>query len=108
MDDEEEDRGLWEQKIEEIRNFQRERPRQEISKQQCENLIAIYNKYQHVFSNTPGKVKGYQCKINFREPVDFHRKSYPIAYSLKNEVRTEINRMIAEDIICLLYTSRCV
>ena len=63
------------------------------------HILAIYNTYQHVFSNTPGKIKGYQCKINFREPVDFHRKSYPIAYSLKNEVRTEINRMIAEDII---------
>ena len=99
MADEEEGRELWERKIEEIRTFQGEQPQQEITKKQAENLILIYNTYQHVFSNTPGKVKGYQCKINFHEPVDFHRKSYPIAYSLKNEVRTEINRMMEEDII---------
>ena len=86
MDDEEEERDLWKRKIEEIRTFQRERPQHEITQKQAEKLITIYQTYQHVFSNTPGKVKGYQCKINFREPVDFHRKSYP----------------------CLLYTSRCV
>ena len=94
--DEDDNSELWEKKLEEIRIFQRNRPNQEISKKQVENLIKIYQKYQHVFSNTPGKVKGYQCKINFREPVDFHRKSYPIAYSLKNEVRAEINRMMEE------------
>ena len=81
------------------RQFQRSRPDQHISEEQAENLIEIYKKYKHVFSNTPGKVKGYQCRINFWEPVDFHRKSYPIAYSLKNEVRAEINRMMEEDII---------
>ena len=90
---------MWKRKVEEIRRFQRERPQQEITGEQAEKLIAIYQAYQHVFSNTPGKVKGFQCKINFREPIDFHRKSYPIAYSLKNEVRTEINRMMEEDII---------
>ena len=82
INDEEDNSELWEKKLEEIRVFQRSRPNQEITKTQVENLIKIYQKYQHVFSNTPGKVKGYQCKINFREPVDFHRKSYPIAYSL--------------------------
>ena len=46
-----------------------------------------------------GKVKGYQCVINFKEPVNFTRKSYPIAYSIKHEVRNEINRMIQDDII---------
>ena len=45
------------------------------------------------------RVKGYQCKLKFREPVEFHKKSYPIAYSLKEAVRTEINRMMADDII---------
>ena len=79
---------LWYSTLEEIRAFQRERTDQWISERQAENLIEIYNKYKYIFSNAPGKVKGYQCKINFKEPVNFHRKSYPIA--------------------CLLYTSRCV
>ena len=61
-----------------------------------ERLITIYNKYRHIFS---GKVKDYQCKITFKEPVDFHKKSYPIAYSLKDAVRAEIQRMMDDDII---------
>ena len=88
--DEDNSSELWGEKLEEIRIFQRSRPDQDISKEQVENLIKIYEKYQHVFSNTPGKVKGYQCKINFREPVDFHRKSYPIAYSLKKKSQLKL------------------
>ena len=96
---EDDDPKLWQSKLEEIREFQREKTYGQISKIQAENLIQIYNKYKHVFSNAPGKVKGYQCVINFKEPVNFRRKSYPIAYSIKNEVRDEINRMIQDDII---------
>ena len=90
---------LWYNKLEVIRVFQRERKDQGISEGQAEHLIEIYNRYKHIFSNTPGKVKDYQCEIKFKEPVDFHRKSYPIAYSLKDEVRAEINRMMEDDII---------
>ena len=54
--EEEERKTLWNQKLEEIITFQRERPMQEISKQQSKKLIAIYNEYQHVFSNIPGTV----------------------------------------------------
>ena len=96
---EESDQELWSSKLEEIRTFQREGQDQRISMFQAEDLIDIYNRYRHVFSNAPGKVKDYQCKIEFKEPVDFHKKSYPIAYSLKNEVRAEINRMMEDDII---------
>ena len=63
MAEEEEHKALWKQKLEEIITFQRERPLQEISEQQSKKLMAIYNDYQHVFSNTPGKVKGYQLSL---------------------------------------------
>ena len=43
--------------------------------------------------------RNYQCEIRFKEPVNFNRKSYPIAYSLKEAVREEINRLLKEDII---------
>ena len=89
---------LWKKKLEEIRQFQYEKTEAKLTKQQVENLIRIYEKYRHVFSEAPGKVKNYQCKIRFKEQVEFHKKSYPIAYSLKEAVRTEINRMI-DDII---------
>ena len=90
---------LWNEKLEEIRRFKYEQKEEHLTESQVENLISEYNKYRHVFSDVPGKVKGYQCELKFKEPVNFNKKSYPIAYSLKEAVRTEINRMLVDDII---------
>ena len=81
---------LWRCKLEEIKNFQQEKTGVKLSKGQVEKLISIYNKYRHIFSDAPGKVKGYQCKLKFREPVEFHKKNYYIAYSLKEALRREL------------------
>ena len=105
------DEELWLSKLEEIRNFQREGQDKQISVHQAEELINIYNRYRHIFSDAPGKVKDYQCMIRFKEPVDFKKKSYPIAYSQRNAVRAEINQMMEDDIIELSqspYTSPIV
>ena len=90
ISDETDNEQLWHEKIEEIRTFQREKTNAQLTVQQAEQLIDVYNRYRHVFSDTPGKVRDYyQCEFEFREPVNFNKKSYPIAF-------------------CLLYTSRCV
>ena len=91
--------NLWEAKIGEIQQFQSTNRTKSPSPGQLGRLITIYNKYRHVFSDLPGKVKNYQCILNFKEPVNFNRKSYPIAYSLKEAVRTEINQLMEDDII---------
>ena len=100
----EENPELWLEKLEEIRDFQRTKARGLVSEKQAEQLIKVYIKYRHIFSNAPGKARDYQCTIKFKTPVEFNRKSYPIAYSLKNEVREELNRMIEDDIIAVSYT----
>lgn len=84
---------MWDEKLEEIREFCRNK------NEDADKLIRIYEEFSHVFSNTPGKVKNFQCKIRFHETANFHKKSYPIAHSLKNAVREEIERMMADDII---------
>ena len=109
------------EKLEEIQQFRSEQNEYNLTTQQIEKLISIYNKYRYVFSDVPGKVKDYQFTLQFKEPVNFNKKSYPVAYALKEAVRAELDKMIAEDIIeyscspytspliaCLLYTSRCV
>ena len=48
--------------------------------------------------DVPGKVKDYQFTLQFKEPVNFNKKSYPVAYALKEAVRTELDKMIAEDL----------
>ena len=90
---------LWNEKLEEIHKLKKEKENAQLTEEQVEKLINVYNKYRHMFSDTPGKVKNYQCEIKFREPVNFNRKSYPIAYSLKEAVRAEISRLLNEDII---------
>ena len=61
--------------------------------------MCIRDRYRHVFSDTPGKVKNFQCEIKVKEQAEFKRKSYPIAFSLKEVVRLEIQRLIEDDII---------
>ena len=85
---------LWSVKIQEIRDFQCGSNNDKIPVHLADRLIRIYEKYKAVFSDEPGKVKNYQCKLEFKENVEFNRRSYPIAHSLKEA--------------CLLYTSRCV
>ena len=90
---------LWSQKIQEIRDFWSGITGEKLTINQANKLINIYNKYKSVFSDEPGKVKNFQCTLQFRDTVDFNRKSYPIAQSRKQAVRAEIEKMINRDII---------
>ena len=67
--------------------------------EQKKKLKEIYKTYRNVFSNSPGKAKNFICRLKFHDSVNFNKKSYPIAQSLKEAVRKEIARMIQEDII---------
>ena len=102
---------LWHRKLEEIRQFRGTQDGNPLTEQEVERLIRIYNRYRHVFSDQPGKVRGYQCELKFKEVANFNKKSYPIAYAAKEAVRTEISKMMEEDIIeysCSQYTSPIV
>lgn len=96
-DTRDEEEHLWQEKLEEIQNF--ESNKMEISLNQKQLLINIYNKHRQVFSSKPGKVKDYQCQLNIREGAKFNRKSYPIPYKLRGQVQEEIEKMVDEGII---------
>ena len=91
--------SLWEEKILEIRRFKSTTSDHSPSPDQIEMLVGIYNRHRHVLSDVPGKVRSYQRELRFKESVNFNRKSYPIAYSLKEAVRAEINQLLKDDII---------
>ena len=90
---------LWLTKINEIREFKTNQNSNELTWEQRDHLIKIYYQYRHIFSDTPGKIKNFQCELKFKDQTEFKRKSYPIAFSLKEAVREEIQRLIANDII---------
>ena len=91
------DKDLWSQKIQEIRYFRGGITSEKLPMHQANQLKSIYEKYRSVFSDEPGKVKNYQCKLKFRETVEFNWKAYPITHSRKEAERAEINKMIIND-----------
>lgn len=90
---------LWHIKLKEIMNFQNKPNEIPLSSKQLLQLADIYNQFRHVFSEHPGKARNFQCCLEFKENVEFKRKTYPIAHSLKDKVRKEIQRMLDDDII---------
>ena len=48
--DETDNEELWQEKLEEIRTFQREKTSAQLTAQQAEQLIKVYKRYKHVFS----------------------------------------------------------
>ena len=74
---------IWQEKIEEIMEFQGGNSEESISVEEKQRLIEIYNKYSQVFSDSPGKARNFLCELKFKEAVSFNRRSYPIAQALK-------------------------
>ena len=64
-----------------------------------EQLVGIYQRYRHIFSDRPGKIRNFKCKLRLKPDVKFNKKSYPIPQAIRQRVRAEIQRMFDEDII---------
>ena len=64
------DEDLWSQKIQEIRDFRSGINREKLPNTQANQLIQIYERYRSVFSDEPGKVRNYQCTLQFRDTVE--------------------------------------
>ena len=73
---ESDDDQLWREKIQEIYTFKHNKTNAQITDTQVETLIGIYNEYRHVFSDSPGKVKNYQCTIRFKAVSYTHLDVY--------------------------------
>lgn len=66
------------------------------------NQTALNNvlaEYQDVFSETPGRIEGYEHEIKLRDYTPFPRNTYPIPVSKREEAQRQINDMLAWDII---------
>ena len=97
-------------KLEEIQSFQ-PNSNSEITHKQKGQIISIYNRYRRIFSDLPGKAKNFVCQLSFNSPINFNKKLYPIAQSLKPAVKKGIRRLMDQDIIeysSSLYTSPIV
>ena len=74
----------WNKKLKEIYSFQVTNGK-EVTEEQKEQLVEVYNKYRNTFSDLPGKAKNFVCELEFHNSIKFNTKSYPIAQLLKRQ-----------------------
>ena len=65
---------LWSQKIQDIRDFRSGITGERLPTHQADKLITIYEQYRSVFSDEPGKVKNFQCTLQFRDTDVYKRQ----------------------------------
>lgn len=92
----EKEEEAWQEKLHSIINFTSS---EQITSTQKKQLVEIYNKYRHIFKDTPGCAKNFVCKLELKAGVLFNKKSYPVPYALRAEVQQEIDQMLKDQII---------
>lgn len=65
---------------------------------QKEQLLNLLLEFRNVFSEKPGKVKGYQCMLYLRDHYPFFLKPYNIPFSKRKDVEKEIQKMETWDV----------
>lgn len=71
----------------------------DISSTEQEQFNSIIKKYQHIFSDSPGKIKQFECQIRVTPGEPIYQKPYPIPMSKSIKTDKEIQRMLALGII---------
>lgn len=64
-----------------------------------DKLDNLVNQFPEVFSEVPGKIKNYTCKIRLKDNRPINQRPYPIPITKKEAVKKEIQRMVDLDII---------
>lgn len=71
----------------------------EVSNEEIGELIRVFENSKPVFSDIPGKVKGYQYLFKVNEPVNLNKKSYPVPYSKRKAVEEELEKLLDQGVI---------
>lgn len=59
-----------------------------------EALRNILFKHKEVFKDVPGRIKGFECKLQVKNDEGYFEKNYPIPYAHKAAVDEQINKML--------------
>jgi len=71
----------------------------DISRDEQEQFNSIIKKYQHIFSDSPEKIKQFECQIRVTPGEPIYQKPYPIPMSKAIKTDKEIQRMMSLGII---------
>lgn len=72
---------------------------EELNQNQRKAISEVLERNKEVFSENPGLLKGYEHEIKTVDHKPFKDHSYPIPYSLRDQVQEVINDMVTEGII---------
>jgi len=70
-----------------------------LSDQESNTFISLLNRYEHIFSDKPGKITDFQCQIRVKPGDPIYQRPYPIPVSRIPKVDAEIQRMLDLQII---------
>lgn len=76
-----------------------EEDEQQMNDQQKQRFTQLLENYKHIFSDNPGRIKGYQCQIKVKEGDPIYQRPYPIPMSRITKMDMEIQRMLDLGII---------
>lgn len=85
------DDGEWSDKMQLIQR--------KVERDDADKVVKVYEEFKDIFSKQPGLMKGYECKLEFREPPVIKRKIYPIPHSYRDAVRQQVLKMLDDGII---------
>lgn len=70
-----------------------------LTNQENQIFVSLLEKYEHIFSEQPGKINEFQCQIRTKPGDPIYQRPYPIPVSKIHRVDTEIQRMLDLQII---------
>lgn len=70
-----------------------------ISEQQRQQIFQLILKFQVIFNKYPGRTTKYYHQINMHDKTPFIKRPYPVPFSLRPQVESAINNMLAQGVI---------
>lgn len=71
----------------------------ELTTEQQEQAIGLFQRYADVCTDLPGKTDLAECTFELTSAESFRAKAYPIPFALQEEVKSEVDKMLKMGII---------
>jgi hypothetical protein len=73
----------------------------QITKEEQEKLLALLQKYEHLFDGTVGTWKTAPVELHLKDPncAPFHAKAYPVPHSQEQKLKEEVDRLCQQGIL---------
>lgn len=71
----------------------------DLSSRKKDMLHEVLLQNKEVFQDSPGRIKGFECKLNIKNDEEYFERNYPVPYAYKGAVDIQINKMLEAGVI---------